>query len=153
MWMVPTSPYPDPLFGTPLFFLGKKSYFTSMDLVVQTSWDRIKAQRAALKKKQRELGKISYVKNLAPARAVKRVRKQKVAIKHGREAIAMFVESNVQRMQQWLDDIAANEGPLVAFKCMTEVIEYHIPKLARTEHTGADEGPVEIMFSWRPPEN
>ena len=76
-----------------------------------------------------------------------------VAIKSGREAVALFVEMNVDRLQSWLDEIAIIDGPLVAFRCMTEIIEYHIPKLARTEHTGANEGPVEIVFSWRPPEN
>ena len=75
------------------------------------------------------------------------------AIKSGREAVALFVEMNVDRLQSWLDEIAIIDGPLVAFRCVTEIIEYHIPKLARTEHTGANEGPVEIVFSWRPPEN
>jgi len=28
------------------------------------------------------------------------------------------------------------------------VIEYHVPKLARTEHTGADDGPIEMVVTW-----
>jgi hypothetical protein len=60
-----------------------------------------------------------------------------------REAIAKFVEGNAARLQGWLDQIAAND-PEKAFTLFQSVIEYHIPKLARQEHTGADGGPVVI---------
>ena len=61
-----------------------------------------------------------------------------------REAIAAFVDANVDRMAEWLDAVAADEkqGPAVAFKMLMDVMEYHVPKLARTEHTGKDGGPV-----------
>jgi hypothetical protein len=61
-----------------------------------------------------------------------------------REAIAQFVDANVPRLQGWLDDIAADpkHGPLAAFKCVQELLEYHIPKLQRTELTGEGGGPV-----------
>lgn len=49
-----------------------------------------------------------------------------------REAIALFVEGNVERLNGWLDDIA-EESPKDAFNCFMDVVEYHIPKLARTE--------------------
>lgn len=57
-----------------------------------------------------------------------------------REAIAKLADGNVDRLQGWLDDIAADEkqGPAVAFKLFMDVLEYHVPKLARTEHTGKD---------------
>jgi hypothetical protein len=55
------------------------------------------------------------------------------ATANAREAIARLVDGNAERMQGWLDDIADQQGPLAAWKCMTDVIEYHIPKLARTE--------------------
>jgi hypothetical protein len=63
-----------------------------------------------------------------------------------REAIARFVDGNVEKLQGWLDEIAADpkHGPLVAFKCVMEVCEYHIPKLARTEHTGKDGGAIVV---------
>lgn len=51
-----------------------------------------------------------------------------------REAIAMFVEGNVDRLNGWLDAIAA-ENPKDAFDRFMSVVEYHIPKLARTEAT------------------
>jgi len=57
-----------------------------------------------------------------------------------REAIAKLADGNVDRLQGWLDDIAADDkqGPAVAFKLFMDVLEYHVPKLARTEHTGKD---------------
>jgi hypothetical protein len=67
--------------------------------------------------------------------------------KIAREAIARLVDGNAERMQGWLDEIAETKGPEVAWKCLADVIEYHIPKLARTEHTGEGGGPVRIVAS------
>ena len=66
-----------------------------------------------------------------------------------REAIAQFVDGNAHRLQGWLDDIAADEkhGPKVAFECVMSLREYHVPKLARTEHVGDGGGPVRIVAS------
>lgn len=54
-----------------------------------------------------------------------------------REAIARFVNRNAGRLQSWLDAIAA-EDPHAAFDALMSVVEYHVPKLARTELTGRD---------------
>ncbi len=54
-----------------------------------------------------------------------------------REAIAAFVDDNAHRLEEWLDRIAEKD-PKQAFDCFQSVIEYHIPKLARTEMTGKD---------------
>jgi hypothetical protein len=64
-----------------------------------------------------------------------------------REAIAKFVDGNSHKLQEWLDDIATNEklGPKVAFDCFMQVAEYHVPKLARTEHAGDEDQPVKII--------
>lgn len=64
-----------------------------------------------------------------------------------REAIAKLVDGNADRLQDWLDQIAADEkqGPAVAFKMLMDVMEYHVPKLARTEHVGEGGGPVVIQ--------
>lgn len=67
-----------------------------------------------------------------------------------REAIARFVDGNADRLQDWLDQIAAEEGPKAAFNCFSDLLEYHIPKLARTENTGKDGGPQEVVVTWRP---
>lgn len=59
-----------------------------------------------------------------------------------REAIAKFVDGNASRLQGWLDEIAKDEGPLAAFHCFNDMLEYHVPKLARTELTGRDGEPL-----------
>lgn len=61
-----------------------------------------------------------------------------------REAIADFVEGNVDRLNGWLDQIAEKD-PQKAFDSLMSVVEYHIPKLARTDTTitGANGGPVQ----------
>jgi len=66
-----------------------------------------------------------------------------------REAIARFVDGNADRLQGWLDEIAADQGPAAAFKCFSDLLEYHVPKLARTEVTGADGGPQELKITWQ----
>jgi hypothetical protein len=68
-----------------------------------------------------------------------------------REAIAAFVDGNADKLQVWLDQIATDEryGPKTAFDCFMAVAEYHVPKLARTEHTGANDGPIEMVVKWQ----
>jgi hypothetical protein len=66
-----------------------------------------------------------------------------------REAIAVFAEGNAHKLQEWLDDIAIGVGgnkpdPAKAADLYLRAIEYHIPKLARTEMTGPDGGPVQV---------
>ena len=68
-----------------------------------------------------------------------------------REAIARLVDGNARRMELWLEEIYQNKGAEAAWRCMMDVIEYHIPKLARTEHTGADSGPVQMIVKWQDP--
>jgi hypothetical protein len=62
-----------------------------------------------------------------------------------REAIARFVDGNAERLNGWLDEIEAQDGAKAAFACFTDLLEYHVPKLARHEHTGKDGGPVVIQ--------
>ena len=61
-----------------------------------------------------------------------------------REAIAAFVDGNAHRLTGWLDQVAL-ENPEKAFHLFQSVVEYHVPKLARTESTvsGPDGGPVQ----------
>ena len=68
-----------------------------------------------------------------------------------REAIAKFVDGNSHKLQEWLDEIAMNEklGPKVAFDCFMQVAEYHVPKLARTEHTGDETKPIVHIYKWQ----
>jgi hypothetical protein len=73
-----------------------------------------------------------------------------------REAIAQFVDGNAHKMQEWLEQVATgvkNEdnkfivlpNPEKAFGMLQSVMEYHLPKLARTEHTGDEDQPVKII--------
>lgn len=67
------------------------------------------------------------------------------ATAHAREAIARFVDDNAPRLQAWLDEIAKKDGPKAAFACVLDLLEFHIPKLARTELTGKDGQAVQIQ--------
>jgi hypothetical protein len=69
-----------------------------------------------------------------------------------REAIAAFVDGNADRLQGWLDEIAAEKGPQAAFDAFSTLLEYHVPKLARQEITGKDNGPVKVQIGWMAPE-
>lgn len=61
-----------------------------------------------------------------------------------REAIARLVDGNAHRVQEWLDQVAESEGPLAALRCYGDLLEYHVPKLARTELVGDKDEPVAI---------
>jgi hypothetical protein len=65
-----------------------------------------------------------------------------------REAIARFVDGNTDRLQGWLDEIAERDGPKAAFQCVVDLLEFHCPKLARREHSNADDGPVTMIVKW-----
>jgi hypothetical protein len=73
-----------------------------------------------------------------------------------REAIAQFVEGNAHKMQEWLEQVAIGvkndddkfivlPNPEKAFGMLQSVMEYHLPKLARTEHTGDEDQPVKVI--------
>jgi len=52
-----------------------------------------------------------------------------------RAAIAQFAEGNVDKLQGWLDRVAARD-PAKAAELFVRVLECHVPKLARTELSG-----------------
>jgi hypothetical protein len=62
-----------------------------------------------------------------------------------REAIAAFAAANVGQMTTWLASI---DDPAKKLDLYLRAIEYHIPKLARSEQTGLDGGPQEHTFRW-----
>lgn len=62
-----------------------------------------------------------------------------------REAIAAFVDDNAYRLQNWLDQIAEKD-PEKAFSLFQSVIEYHIPKLARTDINAEHKGNLSIQI-------
>lgn len=66
------------------------------------------------------------------------------ATRAARESIAAFVDGNAHRLQEWLDSVArgvkdedgnyiVTPDPEKAFDMFQKVIEYHVPKLARSE--------------------
>jgi hypothetical protein len=69
-----------------------------------------------------------------------------------REAIAAFVDGNADRLQGWLDEIAAEKRAQAAYDAFSTLLEYHVPKLARQEITGKDNGPVKVQIGWMAPE-
>lgn len=71
---------------------------------------------------------------------------------NAREAIARFVDGNADKLQEWLDKIAQEQGPMAAAKLFIDLIEYHVPKLARTEHINADDKPFTIDITVSPSE-
>jgi len=66
-----------------------------------------------------------------------RTGKPNKATAEARQAIAVFVEGNVDRLNGWLDQIAA-DSPTAAFDRFMSVVEYHIPKLQRQEQQALD---------------
>lgn len=61
-----------------------------------------------------------------------------------REAIARFAQSTVPQFQEWINRVA-QEDPAKAADLFLKAIEYHIPKLARTEVTGMDGDPIKVV--------
>jgi len=68
-----------------------------------------------------------------------------------REAIAKMADENADKFNEWLTAVAAT-SPEKACDIYLKAIEYHIPKLARTEHTGTDSGPIKMEFAWKQPQ-
>jgi hypothetical protein len=89
-----------------------------------------------------------------------------------REAIARFVDGNASKMEEWLQSVAygiqatdkegnpkySSEGnpvyvvppnPEKAFGMLQAVMEYHVPKLARTEVVGDATAPVTHIYKWQ----
>lgn len=62
-----------------------------------------------------------------------------------REAIATFASANVGKMTEWLDEIA---DPAKKMDLYLRAIEYHIPKLARTEGAGENGEHLHRVFGW-----
>jgi hypothetical protein len=51
-------------------------------------------------------------------------------------------------MDGWLEQVAKDD-PYKALDLMNKLCEYHVPKLARSEITGADGGAVEHSVTWQ----
>ena len=80
-----------------------------------------------------------------------------IVTQDARAAIGKFVDGNAHRLTKWLDqvsdgvtdaggDYVVKPNPERAFAMFQSVIEYHVPKLARSEITGADGGAVDVSL-------
>lgn len=69
---------------------------------------------------------------------------------NAREAIASFVDGNAHRLQGWLDKIAKDD-PEKAIRCFKDIIEFHVPKLERTEIANARGETLQVSLNlWQP---
>lgn len=57
-------------------------------------------------------------------------------------AIAAFTSSNVEKLDQWLNEI---DDPAKRLDLYFKALEYSMPKLARTEHAGDKENPIIVQ--------
>lgn len=62
-----------------------------------------------------------------------------------RAAIALFAERNVGQLEAWLKRVAKDD-PAKAADLFLKAIEYHVPKLARTEVTGSGGAPLSVSI-------
>lgn len=65
-----------------------------------------------------------------------------------RNAIALIAQDNAGNFARWLGEVAL-EDPGKAADLYLKAIEYHIPKLARSEVSGPDGGPQVVEATWR----
>lgn len=59
------------------------------------------------------------------------------ANKNAKAAIAKFIDGRCHEFEGWFNEIL-KEDKVEAVKIWLALLEYHLPKLARTEMTGAD---------------
>jgi hypothetical protein len=128
------------------------------------------AKRRARKTKPAAKSKVAK----KPSKKAPAIKEEKQKLPHrgpnvktmlAREAIAKFVDENSWRLQDWLDKIAdgvppekdprghiipmtgSRPNPKLAFELFQSVIEYHVPKLARTELAGDPNNPIGLVHS------
>lgn len=65
------------------------------------------------------------------------------ATKDIKEAYRMLIEDNIPNLNRWLAEIA-KKNPEKAINILSNLSEYVIPKLARTELTGENGGEVKL---------
>lgn len=63
-----------------------------------------------------------------------------------REAITYFIDGNSSRLEDWLVKIEKKHGPKAAFECFVALVEFAVPKLARTELTGPGGGALRVFI-------
>jgi hypothetical protein len=64
----------------------------------------------------------------------------------GREAYRNLMDWAAPKMQRWLESVAKKD-PGRALDIVAKLSEYVLPKLSRTEHTGAGGGPMAMVIA------
>jgi hypothetical protein len=59
-------------------------------------------------------------------------------------AIAAFTSANVDKLDEWLNSI---DDPAKRLDLYFKALEYTMPKLARTEHAGDKENPIQVVLN------
>lgn len=77
------------------------------------------------------------------------------ATKEFRETVRKLLEDNADNVGRWLTMVAEGDGtdrgqpdPGKALDLLAKLAEFAAPKLARTEHVGDKDRPVELRFRW-----
>lgn len=98
---------------------------------------------------------VKSVKRLPPAAGMGRIKGvPNKTTQNVREMIALVAEQNAPKFAEWLQTVALGDGKQVkpdpgkAAELYLKAIEYHIPKLARTEVSGTDGGPIQQVVTW-----
>ena len=71
-----------------------------------------------------------------------------------RETVNDLLEGNSGNISKWLQMVADGDGdqlkpdPKGALDVLSKLAEYAAPKLARTEHVGNSDKPVEMKITW-----
>jgi hypothetical protein len=83
------------------------------------------------------------------------------ATQEAREAVKAILDSNLPFIQSWIqstaegiyDDLAGKwivqPNPAKACEIVQNLVEYHVPKLARTEVVGDAKAPQRMVVSWK----
>ena len=83
------------------------------------------------------------------------------ATKEAREAVQAILDSNLPFIQSWIQSTAEGifddqsgkwivpPNPAKACDIVQNLVEYSVPKLARTEVVGDEKAPQRIVVSWK----
>lgn len=62
-----------------------------------------------------------------------------------RACVALIAQNLVGEAEDWIRR-GAKKQPLKAAQVLGQLLEYHIPKISRIEHTGHDGGPLQVSI-------
>jgi len=77
------------------------------------------------------------------------------ATKAFRDTVTALLENNSENVGIWLETVANGDGdqvkpdPKGALALLAQLAEFASPKLARTEHSGVDNTPIEMVVKWQ----